>query len=151
MKVTPLKADRGQSVRVYRNLSNGMLSVQGKQSQGWRVLGHTSSVLLYNVHTTVSMATVARIRREHKKYVCARACGSIVSAGIDTVTLETEAEDWLRRETEAPAPNQIRRVKFNPHTDDTFVYADVPGAYHCSDYLLITASGLMLAVDNYLQ
>jgi hypothetical protein len=80
----------GTQVRVYRNLRNGLMSVQAKMNGSWLVVGHVQSVLLYDAQFKVSQAGRKRVLEQKCKNVHAFVYGEL--ADIDTdVILPTKA------------------------------------------------------------
>lgn len=66
--------DFSKPVRVYKNLNNGMMSIQ----QGGKVIAYSKSVTLKNVSFKVNEGGRQRVIRERQKNVHAYACGFIV-------------------------------------------------------------------------
>jgi hypothetical protein len=80
----------GTQVRVYRNLKNGLMSVQAKINGSWLVVGHVESLLLYDAVFKVSQAGRKRVIEQKRKNVHAFVYGEL--ADIDTdVVLPTKA------------------------------------------------------------
>ena len=80
----------GTKVRVYRNLRNGLMSVQAYICKKWLVVGHVESILLYDAEFNVSEAGRQRVIKEKRKNVHAFVYGEL--ADIDTdVVLPTKA------------------------------------------------------------
>lgn len=67
----------GQKVRIYRNLHNGLMSVQAKVNGRWLVIGHTADIALRDVSFRVSQAGRERVLREGRKNVHAYIIGSV--------------------------------------------------------------------------
>jgi len=65
-------------VRVYRNLNNGLISVQRKIDKRWPVVGHIDSCVLRDVRFHVSEASRQRAIRENCKNVHAWGEGLLV-------------------------------------------------------------------------
>ena len=92
----------GTRVRVYRNLRNGLMSVQAKSINGsWLVVGHVESCLLYDADFAVSEAGRQRVIKDKRKNVHAFIYGEL--AGVDT---------------DAVLPT---KVMYNPYKYKTFV------------------------------
>lgn len=69
---------KGDRVRVYRNLHNGLLSVQTwHKGKGWRVAAHVPVIRLVDVEFRVSLAGWERCRREGRKNVHAFVVGTV--------------------------------------------------------------------------
>ena len=80
----------GTQVRVYRNLRNGLMSVQAKIAGSWLVVGHVQSLLLYDAQFRVSQSGRKRVLEQKRKNVHAFVYGEL--ADIDTdVILPTKA------------------------------------------------------------
>ena len=69
--------DPAKICRVYRNLHNGLFSVQQKQGNRWLVVGHVSEIVLRDVTFEVNENGRQRVLREQKKYVHAYVCGYV--------------------------------------------------------------------------
>jgi hypothetical protein len=67
----------GERVRVYRNLANGLLSVQSKIKGSWKVAGHAESLLLYDVDFKVSEKGRQRVITHKRKNVHAFVYGNL--------------------------------------------------------------------------
>jgi len=93
-------------VRVYRNLRNGLMSVQTKVNGSWLVVGHVNSVLLENVTFKVSQAGRERVIKNKRKNVHAYVYGTLI---------EIETKNKL------PVA-----VKYNPYKYSNFVVNDIP-------------------------
>ena len=92
----------GTRVRVYRNLRNGLMSVQAKSSNGsWLVIGHVESCLLYDADFAVSEAGRQRVIKYNRKRVHAYVYGELADIETD-VSLST-------------------KVMYNPYKYETFV------------------------------
>ena len=96
----------GKTVRVYRNLRNGLMSVQAKVNGSWIVVGHVNSLKLQNVTFKVSQAGRERVIREKRKNVHAFVHGTLLE--IETVNTLPVA------------------VKYNPYKYSSFVINDTP-------------------------
>jgi hypothetical protein len=96
----------GSTVRVYRNLRNGLMSVQTKVNGAWLVVGHVNAVLLENVTFKVSQPGRERVIKNKRKNVHAYVYGTLV---------EIDTEDVM----------QVA-VKYNPYKYKTFVVDDTP-------------------------
>ena len=96
----------GSTVRVYRNLRNGLMSVQSKINGSWLVIGHVNSVLLEGVNFKVSQAGRERVIKQKRKNVHAFVYGTL--AAIETGDVLQVA------------------VKYNPYKYKTFVVDDTP-------------------------
>ena len=97
-----LQIDPKETVRIYRNLRHGCWSVQRQiPGKGWRVVGHTSDVVLDNVYFRVNENGRNRVRRERKKYVHAYCYGNL-------------------RENTLGCNQKMVRVNYNPYRDDHF-------------------------------
>lgn len=67
----------GERVRIYRNLHNGLMSVQAKVNGNWRVVGHTSNIDLRDVTFKVSEAGRKRVIQNARKTVHAYLVGTV--------------------------------------------------------------------------
>jgi hypothetical protein len=73
--------DLGQTVRVYRNLINGLISVQHNiKGRGWILSGHCDNCVIVNVSFQVSEPGRQRVLLKRKRNVHAYATGRLISA-----------------------------------------------------------------------
>ena len=83
-------------------MRRGCWSVQRQiPGKGWRVVGHSSDVVLDNVDFRVNINGRNRVRRERKKYVHAYCYGNL-------------------RENTLGCNQKMVRVNYNPYRDDHF-------------------------------
>lgn len=68
-----------QTVRVYRNLNNGKMSVQQKIEKRWIVVGHVTDAIVHNVRFHVSEAGRQRVIEAGRKNVHAWGEGILVA------------------------------------------------------------------------
>ena len=80
----------GTRVRVYRNLRNGLMSVQAYVGKKWLVVGHVESLLLYDAEFKVSEAGRKRVIEQKRKNVHAFVYGELADINTDVV-LPTKA------------------------------------------------------------
>lgn len=80
----------GTRVRVYRNLRNGLMSVQSKIGGSWLVVGHVESLLLYDAEFKVSQVGRQKVIDHNRKNVHAYVYGELADINTD-VTLPTKA------------------------------------------------------------
>lgn len=109
----------GQQVRIYRNLHNGLLSVQTKTSKGWKVQGHLTDISLRNVHYCVSKSGRERVLRTKSKNVHAFIIGEVLPFLPDN----NLAAQW-----------GVESVTYNPYKSDSFHYASgktIEYSYYC--------------------
>ena len=72
--------DLGQTVRVYRNLLNGLISVQHNiKERGWILSGHCDSCVIVEVSFQVSEPGRKRVLAKRKRNVHAYATGRLIS------------------------------------------------------------------------
>ena len=107
-----------QRVRVYRNLLNGMISVQAKSLGGWRVVGHVDECVLAQVSFTVSEAGRQRVLRHRVKNVHAYAQGVLIAQVDDSIV--------------APL-----RLGYDPYLHSSFVERESQRAIVCCSYLVV--------------
>ena len=71
--------DLGKMVRVYRNLLNGLISVQHNvKGRGWILSGHCDNCVLTEVSLEVSEAGRQRVLKDQKRNVHAYATGKLI-------------------------------------------------------------------------
>lgn len=116
-----------RKVRVYRNLHNGLMSIQGyRAGVGWRVVGHVDQCVLsavefqisYPVHRKI-MSDLAMGRR--RRQVCAWATGTLIA-----------------QDAEEPALTPVR-LGYNPYKSAEFYdwHTHQPLLSHCSRLAVI--------------
>lgn len=93
----------GQRVRIYFNLHKQMLSVMDKKTR--RVIAHADFIHLDDVKFIVSVAGLARVRREKRKSVIAFVEGNYIPSRGEKII---DNPDW-------------QSVYFNPYKVDSFV------------------------------
>lgn len=113
--------------RVYRNLTNGLLSIMGSDGL---VHGHFAQVMLHAVRFHVSASILAKIRATNRKTVGMWAKGTIHTVG-NVISLPIECAEW-------------ERITFDPYKVDGFTN-ERGEVVTTAARLLITSAGLMLA------
>ena len=73
---------RGKSTRTYRNLHNGLMSVQQKIGNSWLVVGHLDNLVLESPTFHVSEASRQRVLRDGRKNVHAYGCGILLGQSL---------------------------------------------------------------------
>jgi hypothetical protein len=73
---------RGKPTRTYRNLNNGLMSIQQKIGKSWLVVGHLDNLVLKYPTFFVSEASRQRVLREGHKNVHAWGCGMLLGQGL---------------------------------------------------------------------
>jgi hypothetical protein len=69
----------GREIRIYRNLTNGLMSLQKYiPGVGWRLAGHCNSATIKNVRFVVHEKSRQRVIREKKKNVHAYGIGTLL-------------------------------------------------------------------------
>lgn len=92
-------------VRVYFNLTRKIWSIQSyKPGKGWRLLTHSTDVILRNAVTKVYESGRQRVIREGKKYVHAYIEGELI--GI------------------YPKSHSDRKLSYNPYKNAHFIWKD---------------------------
>ena len=110
-------------VRVYRNLHNGLYSIQ----RDGVVLGHASRVALKRASFKVSEAGRQRVIREGKKNVHAFAIGELAEVyGFQGFRGRHVGKLDGLQESDLPPKfvSRMTRVTYNPYKFDSFVNAD---------------------------
>lgn len=84
--------DLGQKVRVYRNLINGLISVQHSiKGRGWILSGHCDNCVISEVSLQVSEAGRQRVLNDKKRNVHAYAAGRLISREPKDIYVPTKA------------------------------------------------------------
>lgn len=116
-------------VRVYKNLNNGLISIQCKETR--LVMGHCQKISLENATFLVNEAGRQRVLRDKRKNVHAYAEGRVVSTeGLQSFRNRSVAPISL----DPPVKGSIK-VKYNPYKYSTFVTEggnSVRGAKNCT-------------------
>lgn len=119
----------GQTVRIYRNLLTGMMSLQTKvPGRGWIVAGHTTEAIVANVTFHVSEAGRQRVIRDRCKNVHAWGQGVLIGAIDPSI--------------EAPIA-----LKYNPYTDETFVQRFTQQPITGCQYLVVRENLVFVSAD----
>ncbi len=92
----------GKEVRIYRNLNNHRISVQIRQGEAWRVVGHITGCVLASVHFHVSEKGRQRVIKESTKNVHAWASGKLIAQFDDSISTSID-------------------LSYNPYQNKTFV------------------------------
>ena len=120
--------------RVYRNLHNGLYSVQQRvRGKGWRVAGHRASVYLTSVLFRVSDAGRSRVLREKKK----KNVHAFVIGVYHGPTLV--AEDDLCLDYKG-----VTSVTYNPYKAPFFFEKATGGQVRAADEAWVTPKGVFV-------
>lgn len=92
----------GQTIRIYRNLNNGTMSIQCKEAGRWLVVGHVTDCVVSGVTFKVSGSGRQRVIRDRRKNVHAWGEGVLVAQ--------------FAPEIDCPID-----LAYNPYTNETFV------------------------------
>lgn len=125
-------------VKVYRNLHNGLYSIQ----RLGRVIGHAQRVALTNTTFVVSEAGRQRVIREGKKNVHAFAQGDLAEVyGFQGYRGRHVGKLEGLNESDLPPRflERMTRVTYNPYKFDSFVDAETKQPM---------GSGLVVIMDN---
>ena len=90
------------TVRVYRNLNNGKLSIQSKESGSWKVVGHVTDCVISQVSFKVGESGRQRVITRQVKNVHAWGEGVLIAQFDEAI--------------EAPI-----QLKYDPYRNSTFV------------------------------
>ena len=84
MQQVDWESDIGQQVRVYRNLNNGLISLQHYiKGTGWRLSGHLENCVLQNVSFKVYEVSRQKVLLTRRRNVHAYAIGRLI--GEDSI------------------------------------------------------------------
>jgi hypothetical protein len=95
-------AHTGCTIRIYRNLNNGRMSIQAKVSKSWKVVGHVTDAVVKDVSFKVVESGRQRVIQEQCKNVHAWGQGVLIS--------QLEPDIW------APVD-----LAYNPYAGSTFI------------------------------
>lgn len=115
--------EKGERVRVYRNLHKNMYSVQAKHRKpngkpGWKVMEHRCMVGLRDVEFIVSEQGRQRVLREKRKNVHCFAVGHLDDVSFD------EFDRWVQ-------------VSYNPYKVKTFVEYETGKPVHSAKAVIL--------------
>lgn len=125
-------------IRVYRNLRNGLLSIQSKTSAGWRVTEHAESVHLEDAVFKVSEAGRQRVLRERRKNIHAYVEGERITTWPDP-----HLTTW-----KAPSNKTVYRVVYDPFKMKTFRMSTQNRSIEKAPYAFIHSTGTMFATKS---
>ena len=113
-------------LRIYRNLNNGLISVQRRVSGRWLVIGHCDEIQLHNAYFHVNENQRRKVLETRRKNVHAFIYG-YYKYPSDIVNLrpykgrwrpDSATESWI-------SPHwQMEMVRYNPYMYDSFVTVD---------------------------
>jgi hypothetical protein len=108
--------------RVYRNLNNGLWSIQHKKpnSSTWQVVGYADAVTLVDMVVKQSAAGRDRARRDGKRNVHCCAEGTI--AAVEGFTPLNDRAVYVTGQVSTPQGAWLRAT-YNPFKHDTIVVA----------------------------
>ena len=120
----------GQKARVYRNLNNGLISVQLKRlGKGWFVAGHVNNAVLSGITLHVSEKGRQRVLQEHCKNVHAWAQAEVLLGAFDSSLVATVD------------------LKYNPYTDHCFVERCTQRPLQVCQYLVVRDNRVFVSAD----
>lgn len=122
----------GQTVRIYRNLNNGRMSIQAKVNCRWLVVGHVTDCVLQNVQFSISESGRQRVIREATKNVHAWGQGILVAEFDDSVA--------------CPVP-----LAYNPYENSTFVQRGTDSVIIQCQYLAVRENQVLVSHDAVAQ
>lgn len=121
-------ATAGQTVRIYRNLNNGTMSIQAKSGKSWLVMGHVTNAIVRDVTFKVSESGRQRVIRDKRKNVHAWGQGVLLSEFDESII--------------APIA-----LGYNPYTDATFVDKKSHRSIDRCDFLVIRDNQVFVSPD----
>ena len=114
---------------MYRNLNNGLMSVQVKvPGKGWLVAGHVTDLVLSGVTFHVSERGRQRVLRDRCKNVHAWAQGLLVAEYRPDLVATVD-------------------LKYNPYTDQTFVQRQTQMPVHDCQFLVVRNNRVFVSAD----
>lgn len=121
-----------EKVRVYRNLHNGLLSVQFYQKgKGWRLAGHTADLILFDCSFCVNETQRQRVIKKQKKEVHAYVIG--------------EVKDFFDFSVDF---RKFSLVTYNPYCHSSFIIKESKTPVTFAKYCLIQQCKVFVA--NYI-
>ena len=122
--------DIGQQVRIYRNLNNGLISLQHYiKPRGWILSGHLVNCILENVSFKVYETQRQRVIKKQRKNVHAFAIGRLLGATPD-------------RNIDPPI-----KLAYNPYKFSYFYNKDTGQRIGTADYLLIKENQVLVSLE----
>lgn len=127
---------RDQRFAVYRNIHKDAWSLQATKPKR-RVIAHPLLVLLKDVKFSVGPAGRARVIREGRKNVHARAYGTMVGVNFGALSFNTR-----------PGSRKKRQVAYNPYNNATFVFVDDGSPCHTAAFALFDGRGKVWVIGG---
>ena len=118
----------GQKVRAYRNLNNGLVSVQNyTKGIGWRLFGHTDTLALQSVKYVVSEPARLKMVAAQRRAVHAYAEGILLE--------------------EMPLVRSVGRLAYNPYRSGSFTIKETDNIILNSDYLIVANNIVFVSLN----
>ncbi|MGA7936028.1 MAG: hypothetical protein WCA35_20915 [Kovacikia sp.] len=117
----------GQRCRIYRNLSNGRMSIQAYNGKSWMVVGHVTDCLIRDVVFHINESGRQRVIKKQKKNVHAWGQGILIGE-FD----------------EAFCPVDLA---YNPYVNSTFVERGTDNAIRHCQFLRVTENLVFVSPD----
>lgn len=125
--------DLGQTVRVYRNLVNGLMSVQHNiKGRGWILSGHCDNCVIVEVSFQVSEPGRQRVINKRKRNVHAYASGKLIG----------------RDPTDIYAPI---RLGYNPYKYGFFYDKETREKISKAEYLIVRNNEVYVRISREVQ
>lgn len=118
----------GRTIRIYRNLNNGTMSVQAKEGKSWKVVGHVTEAIVSGVVFKIQEGGRQRVIRDQCKNVHAWGEGVLLSRVDESIL--------------APIP-----LGYNPYTDSTFLQRGTQHPIHTCKYLVVRNNLVFVSPD----
>lgn len=118
----------GQTIRVYRNLNNGRMSLQAKIDKSWKVVGHVTDCVIADVKFKVQDSGRQRVIREKRKNVHAWGEGTLLGQFDETIFAPID-------------------LSYNPYTDETFKQRHTDNAITTCKYLVVRDNRVQVSPD----
>lgn len=127
--IKPLPWDEvtGQTVRIYRNLNNGTMSIQIKGPKSWKVAGHITNAVVQDVAFRVSDAGRQRVLRDQRKNVHAWGQGILIG-----------------KASEVYCPIALG---YDPYNDENFIDKDTRRIITRADWLVVRDNIVYVSPD----
>ncbi|HEY9664829.1 MAG TPA: hypothetical protein V6C65_40840 [Allocoleopsis sp.] len=118
----------GQTIRIYRNLNNGTMSIQAKVDKSWKVVGHVTDCVVSDVSFKIQDGGRQRVIREGRKNVHAWGQGVLV----------------CQFDSDIFAPIDL---SYNPYEDTTFKQRHTDNPIVSCRYLVVRDNKVFVSPD----
>lgn len=127
----------GSKIRIYRNLNNGTMSIQTKQSSSWKVVGHVTNAIVRDVKFHIQEGGRQRVIRDKRKNVHAWGEGVLIGQFDESVVAPIAFGAALG----------AIALGYDPYTNATFVERGTTRAIAKCSYLAVRNNLVFVSRD----